>query len=77
MARADANLAQANLDRAMQLVERGFVSTADMERLTATRDSAAARVKVAEAGIMLANTMTTPDNLDAGNLSLSAATRPQ
>lgn len=49
VARADANLAQANLDRAMQLVERGFVSTADMERLTATRDSAAARVKVAEA----------------------------
>ena len=49
VARADANLAQANLERAMQLVERGFVSKADMERLTATRDSAAARVKVSEA----------------------------
>ena len=49
VARADASLAQANLDRAMQLVERGFVSKADVERLTATRDSAAARVKVAEA----------------------------
>ncbi len=49
VARADANLAQANLDRALQLVERGFVSKADVDRLTATRDSAMARVKVAEA----------------------------
>jgi RND family efflux transporter MFP subunit len=49
VARADANLAQANLDRALQLVERGFVSTADVDRLTATRDAAAARVKVSEA----------------------------
>ena len=49
VARADAQLAQANLDRALQLVERGFVSTADVDRLTATRDSAVARVKVAEA----------------------------
>lgn len=49
VARADANLAQANLDRASQLVERGFVSKADIDRLTATRDAAAARVKVAQA----------------------------
>lgn len=49
VAKADASLAQANLDRALQLVERGFVSTADVDRLTATRDSAVARVKVAEA----------------------------
>lgn len=49
VARADANLAQANLDRALQLVERGFVSKADIDRLTATRDAAVARVKVAEA----------------------------
>lgn len=49
VARADANLAQANLDRAAQLVERGFVSKADIDRLTATRDAAAARVKVAQA----------------------------
>ncbi|MEP3422631.1 MAG: efflux RND transporter periplasmic adaptor subunit [Erythrobacter sp.] len=49
VARADAQLAQANLDRSLQLVERGFVSQADVDRLTATRDSAAARVKVAEA----------------------------
>lgn len=49
VARADAELAQANLDRALKLVERGFVSQADVDRLTATRDAAAARVKVAEA----------------------------
>jgi RND family efflux transporter MFP subunit len=49
VARADAKLAQANLDRALQLVARGFVSKADIDRLTATRDAAAARVKVAEA----------------------------
>ncbi|MEP3052168.1 MAG: efflux RND transporter periplasmic adaptor subunit [Erythrobacter sp.] len=49
VARADADLAQANLDRSLQLVERGFVSKADVDRLTATRDSAVARVEVAEA----------------------------
>jgi RND family efflux transporter MFP subunit len=49
VARADANLAQANLERALKLVERGFVSKADVDRLTATRDAAAARVKVAQA----------------------------
>ena len=49
VAQADANLAQANLDRALKLVERGFVSTADVDRLRATRDSAAARVRVAQA----------------------------
>jgi RND family efflux transporter MFP subunit len=49
VAQADANLAQANLDRALQLVARGFVSKADVDRLTATRDSAIARVKVAQA----------------------------
>jgi RND family efflux transporter MFP subunit len=49
VARADATLAQANLDRALQLVERGFVTKANVDQLTATRDAAAARVKVAEA----------------------------
>ena len=49
VARADAQLAQANLDRALQLVDRGFVSKADVDRLTATRDAAVARVRVAEA----------------------------
>lgn len=49
VAKADATLAQSNLDRALQLVERGFVSKADVDRLTATRDAAKARVQVAEA----------------------------
>ena len=49
VARADANLAQANLDRALQLVERGFISKADVDRLTATRDAAVARLRVSEA----------------------------
>lgn len=47
VARADARLAQANLDRALQLVERGFISKADVDRLTSTRDAATARVNVA------------------------------
>ena len=49
VARSDLNLAQANLDRALQLVDRGFISKADVDRLTATRDAARARVRVAEA----------------------------
>lgn len=49
VARADAQLAQANLDRALQLVDRGFIAKADVDRLTATRDAAVARVRVAEA----------------------------
>lgn len=49
VSRADLNLAQANLDRAEQLVDRGFISKADIDRLTATRDAAAARVRVAQA----------------------------
>jgi len=49
VSRSDARLAQANLDRALQLVERGFFSKADIDRLTATRDAARARVRVGEA----------------------------
>lgn len=49
VAEADADLAQANLDRALQLVERGFISKAEVDRLTATRDAARARVQVARA----------------------------
>ena len=48
-ARADLQLAQNELDRAMQLVSRGFISKADVDRKTATRDSARARVGIAEA----------------------------
>lgn len=49
VAEADARLAQENLDRALQLVDRGFVSRAEVDRLTATRDAANARVSVARA----------------------------
>ena len=49
VAKADAELAEANLERAMQLVDRGFISKADIDRLTATRDAANARVTVAQA----------------------------
>ena len=49
VAKADAELAQSNLDRALKLVARGFVSKADVDRLTSTRDAAVARVKVAQA----------------------------
>ena len=49
VARADAQLAQANLDRGLKLVDKGFISKADIDRLRATRDSAVARVRVAQA----------------------------
>jgi HlyD family secretion protein len=49
VARADLQLAQSELDRALQLVDRGFISKADVDRKTATRDSARARVNVANA----------------------------
>lgn len=47
VARADAKLAQAQLDRARALVSRGFISAADIDQRTATRDAAQARVNVA------------------------------
>lgn len=49
VAQADAQLAQGNLGRAQQLVARGFVSKAEIDRLTANRDAANARVQVARA----------------------------
>ncbi len=49
VSQADARLAQAELDRAIALSQRGFISTSDLDRKTATRDSAAARVRVAQA----------------------------
>ena len=51
VARADARLAQQELERAQSLVARGFVSKADVERRIATRDSANARVRVAQANL--------------------------
>lgn len=49
VARADQQLAQNELDRAAQLVDRGFISKADVDRKTANRDAARARVNVANA----------------------------
>jgi HlyD family secretion protein len=48
-AQAEARLAQAELDRARALVSRGFISKADIDRKTAARDGARARVAVAQA----------------------------
>lgn len=49
VAQANARLAQANLDRALKLVDRGFISKANIDQLTATRDSSVAQVRVAQA----------------------------
>jgi HlyD family secretion protein len=49
VAQADARLAQSELDRAQRLVANGFISKADIERKTAARDQANARVRVAQA----------------------------
>jgi len=48
-ARADAALAQSNLDRAAKLVDKGFISRADIDTKTATRDGMTAKVGVAQA----------------------------
>lgn len=49
VARANADLAEANYQRALKLVDKGFVSKADVDRLRATRDGAFAQVRVANA----------------------------
>lgn len=49
VARADAKLAKAQLERARQLVGRGFISQADIDQREATLAAANARVGVAEA----------------------------
>jgi HlyD family secretion protein len=48
-ARADAALAQNEYERSAALVDRGFVSKADLDRKRAARDAAQARVRVAQA----------------------------
>lgn len=54
VARADLQLAQNNLQRAESLVGRGFISRADLDQKRATRDAAAARVRVAVAQLAAA-----------------------
>ena len=51
VARADAALAQNELDRAEALAGRGFISKAEIDRKRAARDAAAARVRVQEASL--------------------------
>lgn len=48
-ARANAALAQSNYERALALQGRGFVSKAEIDSKKATRDAAAAQVRVAQA----------------------------
>ncbi len=78
VARADARIAQAELDRSMQLVARGFISKADVDRKTATRDAAAARVRVAEAqlGESRARTGRLDIRAPAAGLVLTRAVEP-
>ncbi|MFO1255164.1 MAG: efflux RND transporter periplasmic adaptor subunit [Sphingomonadaceae bacterium] len=48
-AQANAELAESNYQRAQQLVGKGFISKAEVDRLRAQRDAAVAQVKVAGA----------------------------
>ena len=55
VARANADLAEANYQRALKLVDKGFVSKADVDRLRAQRDAAVAQVRVASAQLGVLN----------------------
>jgi HlyD family secretion protein len=78
VARAEAALAQSELDRAKALVARGFISKADIDRKTATRDQANAQVRVAQA--TLGQTQARIGRLDirapAAGLVLTRAVEP-
>lgn len=78
VAKSDLAIAQSNLDRAAKLVDRGFISKADLEQKAATRDAAAARVKVAQA--QLSETRARNGRLDirapAAGLILTRAVEP-
>lgn len=63
--KSDARLAQAELDRAIALVDRGFISKADLDRREATRDAANARVRVAQAQLAEAQARTGRLNIRA------------
>ncbi len=51
VAESSLNLAQAQLNRALQLVDRGFISQADVDRLTAEKERAQAQLRVARASL--------------------------
>ncbi len=78
VARSDAAIAQSELDRARALVDRGFISKADLERKAATRDAAIARVRVAQAtlGESQARTGRLDIRAPAAGLVLTRAVEP-
>ena len=78
VARANARLAEQELARAQQLVGRGFISKADVDRKLATRDQANAQVRVAEAQYResLARTGRLDIRAPAAGLVLTRAVEP-
>lgn len=78
VAKSDAAIAQSELDRAQQLVDRGFIAKADLERKAATRDAALARVRVAQAtlGEAQARTSRLDIRAPAAGLVLTRAVEP-
>ena len=78
VARSDAAIAQSELDRAQQLIDRGFISKADLERKAATRDAALARVNVARATLGEAKARTSRLDIRApsAGLVLTRAVEP-
>jgi len=78
VAQADAALAKSELDRARQLVDRGFISKADVQRREATLAQTTARVRVAQA--QLAETRARNSRLDirspANGLVLTRGVEP-
>jgi RND family efflux transporter MFP subunit len=78
VAKSDAAIAKTEYERAQQLVGRGFISKADLDRLGATLAAANARVKVAEA--TLSETQARNGRLDirapAAGLVLTRAVEP-
>ncbi len=75
---ANARIAQSNLDRALKLVAKGFISKADIDQLTATRDAAVAQVRVARAtlGQLRASTARLNIVAPADGLVLTRAVEP-
>ena len=70
VADADLRLAQSELQRATKLVDRGFISKADIDRRTATRDAARARVGAARAAVGEARARTARLNITAPSSGL-------
>ncbi|MBS0483075.1 MAG: efflux RND transporter periplasmic adaptor subunit [Proteobacteria bacterium] len=78
VSRANAELAQANYDRAVKLVDKGFISKADIDRLRSTRDAAYAQVRVsgAQLGVLKAQSHRLNILAPAAGLVLERKTEP-